>query len=338
LELEILFLGTSGAVPTPERGLSATLLKRGGDRILIDCGEGTQRQLMRAGVGINQIEAVCLTHLHADHYLGIPGMLKTWQLWGRQEAVVIYGPKGLSSMVSLFKRIIGHTDYQVTYEEIGPDHLIQRNGYHVRSLQTDHRVASVGYVLVEAARPGRFDVERARELGVNPGPDFGRLQRGETVVGALGPVRPDEVMGPGRVGRTVVVTGDTRPCEAVAEASRGADVLVHDSTFTNDAADRARETFHSTSAEAAALAKAAGVRMLALTHLSFRHAPRDLLAEARLVYDRVVLPYDLDRIEVPFGERGEPIYIDHRAERAAFRAAAALEREQRAANGPTIAT
>jgi ribonuclease Z len=322
MELEVLFLGTSGAVPTPERGLSATLLKRGGERLLVDCGEGTQRQLMRAGVGIAQIDAVLLTHLHADHYLGIPGMLKTWQLWGRTEPVAIYGPKGLSSMVALFKRIIGHTEYEVTYHEIGPDFVLERNGYQVKALQTDHRVMSVGWQLAEADRPGRFDVETARALGVAPGPDFGKLQRGEIVQGANGPVTPDQVLGPGRAGRKVVVTGDTRPCPAVAEAARGADVLVHDSTFTNEAADRAKETYHSTSAEAAQLAKDAGVRLLALTHLSFRHAPRDLLAEARQVYDRVVLPYDLDRIEVPFGERGEPVYVDHRAERAALRAAA----------------
>lgn len=333
MELEILFLGTSGAVPTPERGLTAAVIKRGGERVLIDCGEGTQRQLMRAGVGINQIELVCLTHLHADHYLGLPGMLKTWQLWGRQEAVTIYGPKGLGSMVSLFKRIIGYTDYEVTYEEIGAGFVVQRDGYTIRALQTDHRVASVGYELKEETRPGRFDVERAKELGVKPGPDFGKLQRGEAVQGANGLVEPSQVLGPGRTGRKVVVTGDTRPCPDVLEASRGADVLVHDSTFTTEAQDRAKETYHSTSAEAAALAKEAGVRMLALTHLSFRHAPREILAEGRQVYDRVVLPNDLDRIEVPFGEKGEPVFIDHRAERAALRAAAAAEREQRAAQG-----
>lgn len=316
MELEVVFLGTSGAVPTPDRGLSATLVKRGGDRLLIDCGEGTQRQLMRAGVGMNQIETVLLTHLHADHYLGLPGMLKTWDLWGRETPVAIYGPKGLEAMVGLFKRIVGHTDYAVSYHEIGPDTRIERDGYHLRALKTDHRVSSVGYTLVEASRPGRFDAARAAALGITPGPDFGRLQRGETVNG----VTPEMVMGAGRAGRTVVVTGDTRPCEAVAEAARGADVLVHDSTFTTEAAERARETYHSTSREAAELAKAADVRLLALTHLSFRHSPRELLAEARAVLPNVVLPNDFDRIEVPFEEKGVPVYVDRRAERAAQRA------------------
>jgi ribonuclease Z len=323
MEMEILFLGTSGAVPTPERGLSATLVKHGGQRVLVDCGEGTQRQLMRAGVGINQIGAIALTHLHADHYLGLPGMLKTWELWGRQDPVAVYGPKGLGSMVSLFRRIIGHTTYEVAYHEIEPGHTAALDGWDMHALRTDHRVASVGWAFVEHDRPGRFDVERARALGVTPGPDFGKLQRGEAVAGAAGPVTPDQVLGPGRTGRRVVVTGDTRPCEAVAEASRGADLLVHDSTFTNEAAERARDTYHSTAAEAAALARDAGVKLLALTHLSFRHSARELLAEARAVNPRVVVPYDLDRVEIPFAERGDPVYVDHRAERAAQRAAEA---------------
>ncbi len=323
MEMEVLFLGTSGAVPTPERGLSATLIKRGGERVLVDCGEGTQRQLMRAGVGINQIGAIALTHLHADHYLGLPGMLKTWELWGRQEPVAVYGPKGLASMVSLFKRIIGYTTYTVSYHEIEPGYTAALDGWRLEALRTDHRVASVGWCFIEEPRPGRFDVDQARALGVTPGPDYGKLQRGETVTGAAGPVTPAQVLGPGRAGRRVVVTGDTRPCPAVAEASRGADVLVHDSTFSNEAVERARETYHSTAAEAAQLALDADVRLLALTHLSFRHSPRELLAEARALNPRVVLPHDLDRIEVPFAERGAPVYVDHRAERAAQRAAEA---------------
>lgn len=323
MEMEILFLGTSGAVPTPERGLSATLIKHGGERVLVDCGEGTQRQLMRAGVGINQIGVIALTHLHADHYLGLPGMLKTWELWGRQEPVAVYGPKGLSSMVSLFRRIIGYTTYEVSYHEIEPGFTATLDHWRLEALRTDHRVASVGWRFIEDDRPGRFDVERARALGVPPGPEFGKLQRGETVLGTAGLVAPEQVLGPGRAGRRIVVTGDTRPCVAVAEASRGADVLVHDATFSNETLDRARDTYHSTAAEAAKLALDADVRLLVLTHLSFRHSPRELLAEARAINPRVVLPHDLDRVEVPFAERGEPVYIDHRAERAAQRAAEA---------------
>lgn len=325
--MHAVFLGTSGAVPTPERGLSATLVKRGSERVLVDCGEGTQRQLMRAGVGINQIGWVALTHLHADHYLGLPGMLKTWELWGREETVHIYGPKGLASMVGLFKRIIGTTSFPVEYHQVEPGERIFMDGWSMEALATDHRVASVGWLFQEPERPGRFDAATAQALGVTPGPDFGALQRGQAVQGVLGWVEPGQVLGPPRPGRKVVVTGDTRPCPAVARASQGADLLVHDATFAQEAAERARETYHSTAAEAAQLAKEAGVKLLALTHISFRHSARELLAEARAVSPNVVLPHDLDRIEIPFVERGVPRWIEHRVERAALRAAAAARKD-----------
>jgi ribonuclease Z len=328
MEFGLVFLGTSGAVPTPERGLSSTLLRRGGERVLVDCGEGTQRQLMRAGVGINQIGVIALTHMHADHYLGLPGMLKTWELWGRQEPVVVYGPKGLLAMATMFRRIIGTTSFPLSYEEVEPGWRLPREGWTLQALQTDHRVMSVGWAFVEEPRPGRFDPELAVTLGVEPGPSFGLLQRGTPVAGRLGLVHPEQVMGGSRPGRRIVVTGDTRPCDGVRRAAEGADVLVHDATFAEDTRDRARETYHSTAREAATLALEAGVGLLALTHISFRHTARELLAEARAVNPRVVLPSDLDRIEVPFAERGEPVHIDHRAERAALRAAEAATRSR----------
>lgn len=325
--MQAVFLGTSGAVPTPERGLSATLVKRGSQRVLVDCGEGTQRQLMRAGIGINQIGWVALTHLHADHYLGLPGMLKTWELWGREEPVHIYGPKGLAAMVGLFKRIIGMTSFPVEYHQVEPGERVALDGWWMESLATDHRVASVGWLFQEPERPGRFDAATAQALGISPGPDFGALQHGQAVQGALGWVQPDQVLGPARAGRKVVVTGDTRPCPAVARAALGADLLVHDATFAEEAADRARETYHSTAAEAAQLAKDAGVKLLALTHISFRHSARELLAEARAISENVILPHDLDRIEIPFAERGAPRWVEHRAERAALRAAAIAQKK-----------
>jgi len=326
MEFGLVFLGTSGAVPTPERGLSSTLVRRGGAGVLVDCGEGTQRQLMRAGVGINQIDVVALTHMHTDHYLGLPGMLKTWELWGRQEPVVVYGPKGLHAMVTMFKRIIGAISFPVTYHEVEAGWRTNLDGLELEAVRTDHRVASVGWVFREEARPGRFDPATAVALGVEPGPSFGLLQRGTPVAGLRGLVLPEQVMGAARPGRKLVVTGDTRPCDEVLQASVGADVLVHNATFADETLERARETYHSTAREAAALALEAGVGLLALTHISFRHSARELLAEARAVNPRVVLPSDLDRIEVPFTERGAPVHIDHRAERAALRAAEAARR------------
>lgn len=305
MELSVLFLGTAGSVPTPQRGLSATLIQRGSERFLVDCGEGTQRQLIRIGIGINDISHVLLTHLHADHYLGLPGLVKTWQLWGRTDPVAVYGPRGLLDFLDVLKRLIGKTDFQVTYHEIGPGGEIPFDDYRVVGIATDHKISSIGYGLIEDVRPGRFDADRARELGVTPGPDFGRLQRGEAVEGTAGTVRPEQVMGEARPGRKVVLTGDTRPCQSVVEAARGADLLVHDSTFTVEEAERARHTMHSTAAEAAQVGKDADVKLLALTHMSFRYMPRQIVAEARGVFDRIVMPNDFDRLVIPLPEKGD---------------------------------
>lgn len=332
MELAVLFLGTSGSVPTPQRGLSATLMQRGGDRLLIDCGEGTQRQLVRAGVGMNQISRIYLTHLHADHYLGLPGMLKTWDLWGREEPVEVLGPRGLIDTMEAIKRLLGRFSFQVRFAELAPGDVAEFGDYRVVALKTIHRVPSLGYAVIEPARPGRFDPERAVALGVKPGPDFGRLQRGEPIVTPGGTVLPDQVMGEARPGRTVVFSGDTRPCPTIAEAASDADLLVHEATFTTEALDRALETEHSTAAEAAQLARSAGVRLLAITHMSFRHAPRDILAEAREHFERVVMPSDLDRLVVPYRDKGEAVL--ERLEGGQFRALKPADRSgERSAPG-----
>jgi len=310
MELSVTFLGTAGAVPTPGRNLSATLLQRGGERFLIDCGEGTQRQLIKAAVGITQIQKIMLTHLHADHYLGLPGMFKTWELWGRTEPVEVYGPRGLYDMCDVLRRVIGRVDFQVKWQELAPGDRLDYDGFHIQTIATKHHIPSLGYAMYEDARPGRFDPKVASSLGVVPGPDFGRLQHGEAVTVASGrTVRPEDVMGPARAGRRIVLTGDTRPCDAVVEAATEADVIVHDATFLTSEQARAEDTGHSTAAEAAAVAHHARARLLALTHLSFRHLPREVLAEARLVFENAVLPADFDRIIIPFPEKGSPFLI-----------------------------
>jgi ribonuclease Z len=304
MELSVLFLGTAGSVPTPSRGLSATMVQRGGDRFLVDCGEGTQRQLIRIGIGINDISHVLLTHLHADHYLGLPGMMKTWQLWGRTDPVTVYGPRGFLDFLDVMKRLVGKTEYPVSYHEMAPGGLIPFDDFQIEGIATQHKINSIGYRLSEHERPGRFNPERARELGVTPGPDFGRLQHGQSVWVGDREVRPSEVMGESRTGRTIVVTGDTRPCRTVAEAARRADLLVHDCTFTMDEHERARHTMHSTAAEAAEIGREADVKLLALTHLSFRHHARDMVAEAKPIFDRIVVPSDFDRLVIPYSEKG----------------------------------
>jgi ribonuclease Z len=307
VDLDVVFLGTSGSAPTAQRGLSATLIRRGGERLLFDCGEGTQRQLLRSQIGLVDLHEIFVTHYHADHYLGLPGLLKTYALRGREAPITIYGPGGLKELFASLRRIFGRLTYPYELVELEPGDALERDEYLLSVFRVVHTGASVGYALTEAPRPGRFDVETADAIGVPAGRERGVLQDGETVTLAGGRVvRPDEVLGPERAGRRVVLTGDTAPAEAVREAARGAEVLVHEATFCEDERERARETLHSTAAEAAAVARDAEVKLLALTHLSTRYPRRAIAEEAREVFADTVVPKDFDTIEVPFPERGEP--------------------------------
>ena len=301
MDLDVLFLGTAGSSPSPQRGLPATLLRRGGDRLLFDCGEGTQRQLMRS-VGLIELEELFVTHFHADHVLGLPGMLKTFALRQRERDLVVYGPRGLRRVYELLSPVIGRLSFRVELVELEANDELDRDGYRIAAFGVDHGGPGLGYALVEEPRPGEFDPQRATELGVRPGPDFGRLQRGEDVDG----VHPDQVMGEARRGRKIVLTGDTAPCDMTRLVAWEADLLVHEATFMQEDAERAAETRHSTAAQAAELAAAANVRMLALTHISPRYAGGQVRDEAREAFSNVIVPRDFDRVEIPFPERGEP--------------------------------
>ncbi|HWQ25052.1 MAG TPA: ribonuclease Z [Gaiellaceae bacterium] len=310
MDLDVVFLGTSGSTPTAQRALAATLVRRGGERLLIDCAEGTQRQLLRSSVGLVELEEVFLTHFHADHYLGLPGLLKTYALRGRERPLTVYGPPGLRSLLSSLRRIFGRLTYSLTPVELEPGAILQRDGYRLEAFAVEHGVSAVGYALVEHERPGRFDVERAEALGVPDGPERGRLQRGESVTLADGRVvSPDDVLGPARAGRKLVLTGDTAPAASVVEAASGADVLVHEATFLADERARARETLHSTAGEAALVAREAKVRLLALTHLSTRYFGHQIVEEARQLFPATVVPRDFDVIAIPFPERGAPALV-----------------------------
>lgn len=319
MDLSLFFAGTGGSVPTARRGLPALLVRAGGDRLLFDCGEGTQRQLLKT-VGLPELDAIFLTHYHADHWLGLPGMLKTFDLRGRERRLAVYGPPGLKAIFQALKPALGRTSYPLGLEELDRHEEVDFGEYAVASFPVHHRIPAYGYALLEDDRPGRFDPAAAERLGVEPGPDFGRLQRGEAVDG----VTPEQVIGAGRAGRRVVISGDTAPCQAIEVLADGADVLVHESTFLSEDAARAKETGHSTAAQAAELAREADVGLLALTHLSTRYFPRDVRAEAKAVFDRTHVPRDFDAIEVPFPERGAPAVVpwSESAERAAEPAAA----------------
>jgi ribonuclease Z len=301
MDLSLFFVGTAGSVPTARRGLPALLLRRGADRILFDCGEGTQRQLLRS-VGLMDLTDVFVTHFHADHWLGLPGMLKTFDLRARERPLTIYGPPGLAKLLHSMRHVWGGIGYDVAIVELEDDEPVEREEYVIEPFPVNHRGAAYGYAIVEDDRPGRFDAALAEQLGVKPGPDFGRLQRGEVV----NDVRPEQVIGEDRAGRKLVISGDTAPSDVLVEAAYRADLLVHEATFTSEEADRARETQHSTAAQAAKAAQEAEVRMLALVHLSTRYGGREIRDEARAVFPETLVPRDFDAIEIPFPERGAP--------------------------------
>jgi ribonuclease Z len=308
MDLSVAFLGTGGAVPSARRSTASVLVTRGGERLLFDCGEGTQRQMQRS-LGLVQVDAIYFTHFHADHFLGLPGLLKTYDLTERERPLTIYGPRGLRDLIQSLGRVIGRVGYKLDLVELEPGDAVPCDGAEVRAFPVEHSVRAYGYALVEAERPGRFDPEAAKRLGVEEGPDFAALQRGEAVAGSAGPVEPGDVMGESRAGRTVAITGDTAPCRATVEAARGAELLVHDASFSEEEAQRAADTGHSTVGQAAAVAREAEVKLLALVHISSRYHVGKVLEEAREVFEPAIAPRDYDLIEIPFLERGGPVLV-----------------------------
>ena len=301
--LRIIFLGTGGSLPTRNRNPSAVIVNLKGELLLFDCGEGTQQQMMRAKTGMMSLSSIFVSHFHADHFLGIPGLIQTMSFLGRKEPLTIYGPEGTKEFTEVFK-VLGYCNlkYEVTGVELSPGDIVEGKNYVVRALKTEHSTPSLGYSLIENPRPGRFNREKAVELGVLPGPLFAKLQKGNPVEVNGKLVKPEEVVGAPRPGRTVVYSGDTRPCEAVLEASRDADVLIHDGSFADEMAGWAEESMHSTAGEVASLAKEAGVRQLVLTHISSRYTDDvgPILNDSRKVFENVIVAEDLMELEVPY--------------------------------------
>jgi len=307
--LHVHFLGTAGSLPSPQRNPPCILIRRGSDTLLFDCGEGAQQQMMRAKTGFT-IDAIFVTHWHADHFLGIFGIVETLGFMERTAPLPIYGPPWVVEFVDLIQRINRHTrGFAVTAHPLDHGSVVPFNGYTVRAFATIHGIPGLGYVLEEDERPGRFNRDHAIALGVPPGPLFGRLQRGETVRivrdGIETEVRPGDVLGEPRPGRKVVYTGDTRPIQnlpRVAAMIRDADLLIHDATFDDQESSRAREVLHTTAGEAGEAAAALNARMLALVHISSRYASTaNHIRDAKRQYEGdVILPADLTVLEIPF--------------------------------------
>ena len=304
-------MARSAARPTVERNVSSLALVREGETLLFDCGEGTQRQMMRYGVSF-ALKDIFFTHFHGDHFLGVIGLVRTLGLQGREEPLRLWGPKGAKQVLkSAIMLGVEGVPFEINIEEVKPGEIIgeegrgKREGYTLSVFATEHGGGSIGYALVEALRFGRFDPDKARALGIPEGPLWGKLQRGESIeLADSRQLMADSVVGPKRSGRKVVITGDTRPCASVIDAAAGADLLVHEATFGEEEKDRAKETFHSTAREAAQVALAAKVRKLVVNHLSARYSisAEELVKEAREVFPETVAAKDGLTVEVPFAD------------------------------------
>jgi len=306
MPLLLRFLGTSASRPTVERGVSSIVIEREGETLLFDCGEGTQRQMMRYGVSF-ALNDIFFTHFHADHFLGLPGLLRTLALQGRTDAMHLWGPAGAVRFLRHASSLgAERPTFPLQIHELEPGAVVKRGEYNIVAVAAVHRgPTALTFGLVEDERRGRFNPERARELGIPEGPLWGRIHRGESVRLDDGRViDPAVLVGPTRHGRRVVITGDTRPCEATVELARGADLLVHEATFADEELERARETGHSTAREAAEVAVRAGVRRLVLTHLSARYTrdAADIEREARAVFPAATVARDGMEIDVPFAD------------------------------------
>jgi len=305
--LQVYFLGTAGALPTPQRNLTCIMVRRGSDTLLFDCGEGAQQQMMRARTGFT-VDAIFITHWHADHFLGIFGLVQTLSFMGRTSPLSVYGPPWVRELVAMVEQLSGYDPgFAIEPRELRPGAVVPFGGYAVHTFPTAHGLPGLGYVLVEDPRPGRFNRDRAIEMGVPAGPLFGRLQRGETVRltrnGLPVEIRPEDVMGAPRPGRKVVYTGDTRPVpDVMGDLCRDADLLIHDATFDDQELPRAREVFHSTAGEAGQVARALAARCLALVHLSPRYtSAAEHLQDAKKFFSgEVIAPADLTMREIPF--------------------------------------
>ena len=303
MSLQVIFLGTAASIPTSNRALSAIAAKREGEVIIFDCGEGTQRQMIRARIGFNRRTKILITHMHGDHVLGIPGVLQTMSLLGRDKPLQISGPPGIRAFIdAVVQTVRFYLGFQVNIHEItSGGSVCEERGYEAQSVRADHPGPALAYALTEKPRPGRFHPERAVSLGVPKGPLWSKLQHGHEVELADGrKVKPEEVLDPPRSGRKIVYTGDTRPSEKILKLAQGADVLIHEATFADDLIERAAEDGHSTASQAATIAGKAGVGLLILTHISSRYEDAKLLLEeARAIFSNTRIAEDFMKIDVP---------------------------------------
>ncbi len=306
MSLTVIFLGTAGSVPTSQRALPALLIRRKGEYLMFDCGEGTQRQMIKAKLSFHRKMKIFITHMHGDHMLGLPGLLQTMSMMDRERPLKIYGPKGIGSFLNAVKESIqfGLT-FPVEIYEIAKEGIIcEEKEYVVETVWANHVIPSLAYALIENPRPGKFNPEKARKLGIPEGPLWSKLQHGETVRLADGRVVvPREVVGDPRRGRKIAYSGDTRPFEKLIKLAEDADMLIHDATLDDSLAERAKEEGHSTPSQAAEAALKAKAKQLVLYHISARYRhPEILLEQAKKIFPETLVAEDFMRIDIPLPE------------------------------------
>ncbi len=306
MSLYVIFLGTAGSIPTPDRSLPATAIRRKGELILFDCGEGLQRQMIRAGVGFHRKTTVLITHMHGDHLLGLPGLFQTMSLLDRERKLEIYGPLGIKAFVNAIRQTVQFAlTFPIEIAEIEePGVVCHQKEYQIHATWATHVVPSLAYALIEKPRPGKFYPEKAQALGIPEGPLWSQLQHGSSVKLSDGRiVKPEKVLGPQRPGRKIVYTGDTGPSQEIIKFAENADLLIHDATLDDELLERAREDGHSTPSQAAEVAKKARARKLILTHISARYKdPSLLLEQASKVFSHVDVAEDFRKVEIPLSE------------------------------------
>jgi ribonuclease Z len=300
-QLSIIFLGTSGSWPTIKRNVSAIAVKRGSEIILIDCGEGTQRQFQRSYLSYMQISHIFITHFHGDHFLGIPGLIQTMQLNDREKPLHIYGPKGMKELTNqLLSLGYFKPSFKIISHEVKERDILALNGYNIQVLAVKHNVPALAYSIEENKRPGKFNKSKALKLKIPEGPMFNKLQRGHNITLNNGKkITPDMVLGPARKGRKVVISGDTIPCDKLINFAKNADILIHDATFDSEFEEISKDYGHTTALQAAEIAKKAKVEKLILTHISPRYIDDEKLQnDARKIFKNSFVANDFQEVIV----------------------------------------
>ncbi len=302
-QLRIIFLGTGGSWPTVQRNVTSIAVKRGSEILLFDCGEGTQRQFQKSNLSYMQISKIFITHFHGDHFLGLPGLIQTMQLNDRKKPLDIYGPKGIDDLINKLLNLGYFTpNFDIKSHILTDKKIINFKDYKIKIIEVKHGVPSLGYCLEEKKRPGKFNKQRAFELGIPEGPLFNKIQHGETIILKNNKkINPKEVLGPSRKGRKIVISGDTKPIQRMIEFSKFADILIHDSTFDSELKDIANEYGHTTTSQSAEIAKNAKVDKLYLVHISPRYLDKTILeSDAKKIFKNSFVPMDFEEIELKY--------------------------------------